>query len=130
MMIHMLRPKYIFCPIIFVALVLLAISSILASTVTSTEPTSSTNEKLMERGEANDDAGVISATSLVAPLQDGPSILEKQCAHCHLVQRLNQIDKTRSEWGQTLVGMEKFGVYLSDSENDILLYYLTAIDEP
>jgi hypothetical protein len=61
-----------------------------------------------------------------ASLPDGSSLLARRCVQCHLVQTLEDTEKTRAEWEGTLSKMESFGVLLEDGEKRALLDYLAG----
>jgi hypothetical protein len=138
---HMMRSKYFLVTLIFVTivaaiLVLLAIDPLHSSIDTKLETASDSQAVLVERVEIPVDASeLVSATteplvSQMPPLQDGPSLLERHCSKCHLVQSLQQIKKSRTEWERTLAQMEGMGVHLDDTEKVNLLNYLTTADKP
>ena len=82
----------------------------------------------------DDGAGSLPTTEAadyqIAPLQDGKSLLESRCARCHLVDTLEQMEKSRDEWEGILAQMERIGVQISDREEAVLLDHLTKINEP
>jgi hypothetical protein len=70
------------------------------------------------------------ATAQLTPELDGQSLLQSRCGRCHVVEKLEQIEKTRSEWEKAVGLMKWMGVRLSDAEKAVLFDYLTATDEP
>lgn len=136
-----MRPRFllismIYSTILAVFAVLLAACSTPASTVKQTEAPSNIWEKPAGRAEAQADAGtnISTVTEPVAlqetPAQDGPALLEQHCAQCHLVQSLQQLRKSRSDWEKALAQMEKMGVQLDENEKLNLLNYLSTAGEP
>ena len=136
-----MRPRHLLATIIcvmFFAVILVPFitDSIPSSAITQNDPTYDGRDKLAATVEIQVDPGEpISSptepiTTLAAPEPDGPSLLARYCARCHIAQQLEQIQKTRGEWEKTLGQMENMGVTLSNSERVILLNYLAAADEP
>jgi cytochrome c5 len=71
-------------------------------------------------------AKIESTETQAGALPDGQSLLETRCAQCHLVQSLEQNQKSRLDWEKSLKQMEMMGVRLDDTEKGILLDYLAA----
>ena len=136
-----MRPRYLLVTIIYstilaVFAVLLAACSTPASAVTQTETPSNIWEKPAGRAGAQADAGthISTVTEPIAlqetPVQDGLALMEQHCAQCHLVQSLQQLRKSRSDWEKALAQMEKIGVQLDETEKLNLLNYLSLADKP
>lgn len=137
----MMRPRYFLITmlsiLIFIGIpALLSACSSHSSAISQINAPSGVPEALVEHTEVQvDDGALISATqeaavSQVTSLQDGPSLLERHCAQCHLVQKLQQIKKPRAEWEKTLAQMEGMGVRLEAADKVNLLDYLTVADTP
>jgi hypothetical protein len=137
----MMRPRYFLVTVLTKAififiLVLLAACSSHSNNVAQINAPSGVPEALVESVEVQiDDGALISSTpetvvSQVTALEDGPSLLERHCARCHLVQKLQQTKKPRAEWEKTLAQMEAMGVRLEAAEKVNLLDYLTVADKP
>lgn len=122
--------------ILAATLVLLAACSGTSSSATQISTLSDIQETPATRVDAQIDAGtpISVATeptvSQMPPIHDGPALLERHCAKCHLVQSLQQIKKARAEWERTLAQMEGMGVHLDDTEKINLLDYLSEADKP
>lgn len=136
-----MRPRYllvtmIYSTILAVFAVLLAACYTPASTVKQTKAPSNIWEKPAGRAEAQADPGtnISTVTEPVAlqetPAQDGLALLEQHCVQCHLVQSLQQFERSRSDWEKALAQMEKMGVQLDETEKLSLLNYLSTVDEP
>jgi hypothetical protein len=61
---------------------------------------------------------------------DAQSILDHTCAQCHVKQSLLSINQPRSAWESALQQMEKMGVHLSETEQAVLLDYLSGSTGP
>ena len=136
-----MRPRFllismIYSTILAVLAVLLAACSTPTSTVKQTEAQSNIWEKPAGRAEAQVDAGTNFSTVTEpaapqeTPAQDVPALLERHCAQCHLVQSLQQFERSRSDWEKALAEMGKMGVQLDEAEKLNLLNYLSTADEP
>jgi hypothetical protein len=68
--------------------------------------------------------------SLETALQEGPVLLQTRCIQCHSLEKVLQVKKTRAEWEETLSKMESFNVKISDSEKQVLLDFLTIVENP
>jgi mono/diheme cytochrome c family protein len=95
-----------------------------------------TQEARIERGEVQVDAAATvppastPAGSPATTTAQGQSILESHCAQCHVVEGLQQIKKSPSEWDYTLAQMEALGASLDEQEKVILLDYLAVTGKP
>jgi mono/diheme cytochrome c family protein len=126
----------IFVTVFIANFVLLAACSMSPSAVTQTYAPSAVWSDTVGLADVQDGAGALISTAAEpaapqeTPINDGTALLERHCAKCHLVQRLQQIKKPPSEWEKTLTQMETMGVHLEDAEKVDLLEYLTAADKP
>jgi hypothetical protein len=117
-------------------LVLLAGGYFPPGTVIKTKEPPAVQDLQVEPVEGQVEADVLisnsteTATTQMTPELDGQSLLQSRCGRCHVVEKLEQIEKTRSEWEEAVALMKGMGVKLSDAEKVVLLDYLTATDEP
>jgi len=126
----------IYLALIFaVVFLLLFVNSIPASGVVPTNSVSTVQDGPAKRAEVPTEVDELD-TNAIGPaspkletLPDGQSLLATHCTRCHLAQKLEQTEKSRTEWEQTLAQMERIGVHLSDSEKVVLLDYLSVNDE-
>ena len=123
-------------PASVVALVLLAVNSIPASTIPLSITKSDVQGVQTQRSEVSTEVDS-SNLSTQAPtsssetaLQEGPLLLQTRCTQCHSLEKVLQVKKTRVEWEETLSKMESFNVKISDSEKKVLLDYLTIVENP
>ncbi len=77
--------------------------------------------------------GLLVACGSPTPTQTGEALLQQTCTKCHNLDRIQQAQKTRNEWGQTYVRMMAKGdpaVPVSEDELDILIEYLAETYGP
>jgi hypothetical protein len=120
---------------IILILVLLVSCSALQSPTTQIKAPVDDQEMLREYASVQVDAREsapevkVTTTTQEMSLIDGRSILENNCAECHLVQSLLQIKKSRTEWEGALQQMELIGIHLNETEKVVLLDYIATIEE-
>ncbi len=136
-----MRTRYllvvILCASAFVAVIaLIGKNAILAGTIPSSKTTSKAQNVQIQPTQVKtglgslDPSTVISTPSIETPLPDGPSLLQSRCTQCHELQWLQQVNKTRTEWDETVSQMKWFGVKISDAEKTVLLDYLAGPGQP
>jgi hypothetical protein len=59
-------------------------------------------------------------------LKEGQLLFQDRCTQCHSLEKILQVEQTRTEWEETLSNMEKFNVNISETEKNFLLDYLIA----
>lgn len=115
------------------ALALLAAKSIPASTTPLLKTESGVQGVQTEGSEIPTEVGSSNLStqtptpSLETALQEGPLVLETRCTQCHSLETVLQVKQTRAEWEETL---SKMNVKISDSEKQVLLNYLTIVENP
>ncbi len=66
----------------------------------------------------------ISPLSILPTPPDGATLLQERCSVCHSLERVQQAQKTSSEWEQTVTRMVGRGAELSEEERLLLIAYL------
>jgi cytochrome c2 len=58
----------------------------------------------------------------------GLELVKSKCTMCHTIDRIDQANKDRPSWDQTIARMRSKGAQLSDTEAAQIAEYLTATD--
>jgi hypothetical protein len=123
-------------PALAAAVVLFAAKSVPASTTPLPKTERGIQGVQTEGSEIPTDVGSSNLStqtptpSLETTLQGGPVVLQTRCTQCHSLEKVLQVKKTHAEWEETLSKMESFNVKISDSEKQVLLDYLTIVENP
>jgi hypothetical protein len=132
---HFLRNLFYALAIILILVPLVSCSA-LQSTTTQIKVPVNDQKMLREYASVQVDAREsapevnVTTTTQKMSLIDGRSIIENNCARCHLVQSLLQSKKSRTEWEGALQQMELMGIHLNVTERVVLLDYLATKEEP
>jgi hypothetical protein len=122
----------ILCSIILVQII---DSYLIPKSVTPTNPAYDVQESMVDHLEARNDSSPLKSVTpspdmtQTPPLVDGRSLMDNYCSQCHLAQWLEDMEKPRSEWVNTLQRMELMGVQLDEDQKEILLDYLSSSGE-
>jgi hypothetical protein len=131
-----MRTKYIFLTFAFMfligAVVVLSRAGAAPSDQSPEESPAGVNLDLPEEPESIPTTGAVTAKatpeaqeSQAEPDLDGQTLVQSKCVKCHTLQWLSEKEKTRDEWEKTLKLMVFMGAYLSDTEKEAVLDYLT-----
>ena len=136
----MLQPRYFIVTIMSVAIFAIVILLVAAGylplgTVDKTVSPIDDRDPMLDRVELSVDAGasvpaVTGPAASHAATQDGRSLLDSYCTQCHTARSFEGIEKSRSDWENTLAQMEALGVHLEEAEKVILLDYLAGDARP
>lgn len=57
---------------------------------------------------------------------EGETLVQRKCSMCHTLDRVNDAEKDRAQWEQTVSRMEVNGLVVTDEEKSLIIDYLSS----
>lgn len=75
------------------------------------------------QGDVSDEAP---PTTPAPVASEGETLVQNKCSMCHTLDRVNDAEKNRAEWEQTVSRMETNGLVVTEEEKSLIIDHLAT----